>query len=162
MKTIFIMSFAANIALSVVSLVVLPERVAIHFGANGMADSWAPNYINTLIMTGTEVLIFFSFYYSSRLMMVFPKRLINLPNKDYWLQPERLPQTKLKINSWMYRFGTACFLFFLAIGALTIDANLSNPVAINLTVFFTCLGLFLAYTIWWIVEFYRDFRVPKS
>ena len=60
----FILSFVANIGLALVSLAVSPSRVAIHFGADGNADNWAPNYVPLIIFLLVPGLLFFTIYYS--------------------------------------------------------------------------------------------------
>ena len=57
MRRLFILAFVANVALSLISLHVLPERVAIHFGADGTADGWGPNYADAALMTGVQMLL---------------------------------------------------------------------------------------------------------
>ncbi|MGZ3614494.1 MAG: DUF1648 domain-containing protein, partial [Syntrophales bacterium] len=48
MRSVFILVFVANVVLSLFSLVLLPSRVAIHFGVGGMANGWAPSCVNAL------------------------------------------------------------------------------------------------------------------
>jgi hypothetical protein len=50
MRAVFIATFLANILLALLSLAILPDRVAIHFGLGGAADSWAASLTNTLFM----------------------------------------------------------------------------------------------------------------
>ena len=106
----------------------------------------------------TVALLFATFYFSPQITVRFPANLINLPNKDYWLLPENRAETQVKILRSMYRYGVAFFLFFFVIGLLVLKANLSDPVAIDLSLFYTAMGLFLGYTGWWIIRFYREFR----
>ena len=107
-------------------------------------------------------LLFATFYFSPQITVRFPANLINLPNKDYWLLPENRAETQVKILRSMYRYGVVFFLFFFVIGLLVLKANLSDPVAIDLTLFYTAMGLFLGYTGWWIIRFYREFRRPAA
>lgn len=160
MKMLFMLTFIANVALTLLSVVVLPDRVAIHFGVHGTANGWASNDMNALLMTIMHVLLFCSFYFSPRLMLLFPAKWISLPNKDYWLQPSVLPKTLAKISGLMWHYGVAMFLFLLMIGILSLQANLAPTVRLNLTVFFPALGAFLLYTVMWILVFFRAFRLP--
>ena len=160
MKRLFILTFIANLALSLISIMVLPDRVAIHFGANGTANGWASNDMNALLMTIMHVLLFCSFYFTPRLMFLFPAKWISLPNKDYWLQPAVLPRTLAKISGLMWHYGVAMFLFLLMIGILSLQANLAPTVRLNLAVFLPALGAFLLYTALWTLVFFREFRVP--
>jgi len=157
---LFILAFVANVALTLISIMMLPDRVAIHFGANGTADGWASNNMNALLMTGMHVLLFCLFYFSPRLMLLFPAKWISLPNKAYWLQPAVLPRTQAKMSTFMWHYGIAMFLFLLMIGILSLQADLAPTVRLNLTVFFPALGAFLLYTVIWTLVFFRLFTNP--
>ena len=160
MRAAFIASFAANIVLTLGSLAVLPERVAIHFGARGAADNWASKETNTALLIGTHVLLFALLIVSGRLATMLPARWVNLPNKQYWLQDANRERARALVEAWTMRLGTALFVLLLGLGVLTVQANLSEPVRLNLRLFLPMVGLFLLYTVWWVVRFYRAFRVP--
>ena len=77
MRTAFIASFLANVLLALLSLLILPERVAIHFGLGGLPDSWASNLNSTLLMLGVHALVFVSLYFSPKLLATMPSRCIS-------------------------------------------------------------------------------------
>ncbi len=162
MRLAFFLSFAANVLLALVSLAILPSEVAIHFGAGGRPDDWAPSWVNTLLFLGLDVFLLGTFYFSSRLISVTPDRWINLPNKDYWLAAENRPRTEARMASSMYHLGTATFLFLLVVGLLVVDANLSQPVKLDGRFFWPAFLLFMAYTVGWCVALYRSFRIPEE
>ena len=162
MRNTFILMLLANVVVTLVSLVVLPDRVAIHYGADGIANGWASKTMNALLLTGTHVFLFGLLYFSARLVGLLPASCINLPNKEYWLNPANMPKTQEKLQYFMWQFGAAIFLFFLVVGLLSIQANLVSPVRLNLQVLFPVFGLFLLYTIGWIIAFYRAFRISNS
>ena len=60
----------------------------------------------------------------------------------------------------MHRIGTALFIFLFAAGLLSIQANLSQPVRLQERPLFVLLALFLAYTLAWVIVFFRSFRLP--
>jgi hypothetical protein len=64
----FIASFAANLVLASVSTQVLPERVAVHFGAGGAANAWGSTTDNALLMVGVDLLLFCSIWFPPRLI----------------------------------------------------------------------------------------------
>lgn len=162
MRTLFILAFIANVAVTLLSLAILPARVATHFGLGGMADGWGSNYANALIATGIHVFLFFSLYFSPQLVLLFPAKWINLPNKDYWLHPDILPQTKAKISVLIWQFGVALFVFLLVIGLLALHANMAKPVHLNEAILFSALGILLIYAVWWTIVFFRAFRLPRE
>jgi hypothetical protein len=158
----FIITFIANIVLIVISLIILPSRVAIHFGHYGMPDSWAPNHINALISLGLDTLLFCAMFYSPKLIFIFPKKWINLPHKDYWLTEENIPRTRSLVSSLMWEFGSALFIFLFIAGLFTIHANRSVPVRLNEKLFLVAFILFMVYTVYWCIKFFRAFRVPEK
>ena len=162
MRVAFITSFLANVMVTLVSLLILPERVAIHFGLGGLPDSWAPNLNSTLLMLGVHALVFVSLYFSPKLLATIPSRWISLPNRNYWLAPERRSEAVAKFSQLMWQFGTAVFLFMLLAGVLTMRANLSKPVRLEEGVLLIGLAIFLAYTAYWTIALLRAFRIPSS
>lgn len=162
MRLLFIASFVANILLALVSLAILPSRVATHFGANGLADGWMPGPVNALIQVGMNALVFLLIYFSPHLVFALPARWVNLPNKQYWLKAENRARTRAILESLMWRFGTAIFLFLLVLGLLTLQANLSDPVRLDEQTFLPVFAVFMVYSVYWCVMVFRAFRIPKG
>ena len=162
MHGLFILTFIANVALSLVSLLFLPSRVAVHFRIGGAADNWASSYFNTFFFIGINTFLFLLFYYTPRLIFRLPAKWSNLPNKGYWLRPENRPLTAERVSSFMYQFGSALFLLLLVVQLLAVQANLSHPVKFNEKLFLTALVLFVLYTAHWCIRFFKAFRLPKG
>ena len=162
MRTIFFVVFAANVLLMLASLVILPDRVAIHFGRGGCPDSWASKEINALVFLLLETPMFLLLWFGPSLPLGVPKRFVSLPNKEYWLREENLPVFKHKLEHLMAQFGAAFFLFFFFTGLLTVQANLSEPVRLNEKAFVPIVVMFLGYTVVWTIGLFRSFRVPKE
>lgn len=162
MHTAFIASFLANILLALLSFVVLPDRVAIHFSLGGAPDGWASNLTSTLLLLGTHLLVFLSLYLSPRLLTAAPRRWISLPNRDYWLTPEHRSLASARFSRLIWQFGTAVFLLMLVAGLLTLRANLADPVQLNEGALLTALVVFLSYTIFWTITLVRAFRIPPE
>lgn len=162
MQAALIVSFLANLVLSLVSLAILPETVAIHFGSGGAPDGWASSAASTLLMLGMNTFLFCSLYFSPKLVEKAPSKWISLPNRDYWLTPERRPRAVAMLSESMWQFGTLFFLFMFFVGLLSLRANLSNPVRLNETALLTALVIFLGYTLYWTVALVQVFRLPKK
>jgi hypothetical protein len=128
-------------------------------GARGFLG---PKEINCLLFFGIDVLLFLLFWYSPALVMKTPAKWVNLPHKSYWLAEENKPLTRQKMESLMSEFGVAFFVYFFFISILTVDANLSDPVKLNESLFLAFLIIFLIYTVYWCIKFYKSFRVPKQ
>jgi uncharacterized membrane protein len=158
----FILVFIANVVLALISLVLLPSRVAIHFGLGGMADSWAPSYVSALFFIGTNTFLFLCLYFTPRLVFKFPSKWINLPDKDYWLRQENKDRTARMFSSLMGEFGIALLLFLFFVELLTIQANLSQPVGLNEKLFLSVLIFFILYTFYWCIKLFRTFNIPRE
>ena len=162
MRKILIAVFAANLILMAVSLTLLPDQVAIHFGGGGYPDSWASKEFNAAIFLVLEVPFFLLFYFSSVLPLGVSKKFLNIPNKDYWLQEENLTRFQKKFGFYMAEFGVAIFIFFFCISLLALQANLRDPVQLDNMLFMILFIAYMSYTIWWLVRLVRGFRVPDS
>lgn len=160
MRTIFIISFVANLILVIVSFVLSPPVVAIHFGLGGRPDNWAPAYINALIMTGFYVLFFLMFLFTPRLIRATPSKLISLPNKDYWLREENRNRAEAIISTEIYLFGSLTMALLFIVNLLALKANLSKPVIFNEDLFWGPFILYIVFTIYWTIRFIRKFKIP--
>ena len=162
MRIFFLATFAANVVLTLVSWVILPDNVAIHFRGDGMPDGWAPIWFHGLIFLGMQLVLFVTIFFGSRLSVGLPARWVNLPNKDYWLQEENQARTQKILSSLLLEFGTAMFLFLFFVGILTTQANLSNPVRLNNAFFWPSFILFMAFMGYWCIKVFLAFRIPKD
>ena len=161
MRAALFLSFLANVALALVSLAILPEHVAIHFGQGGAPNGWASNLESTFLMIGFNVLVFCGLYFSPKLISALPSKWISLPNRDYWMAPEHRAQTVEQFRNRLWQYGVVVFLFMFSVGLLAIDANLSEPIRLNERLFLTALIIFLAFTAYWTVALLRAFRIPR-
>lgn len=103
----------------------LPDRMASHFSGNGTPNGWQSKHdffvfssIVVLVCAGISFLV-------SRAIAVFPPELINLPNKSYWLAPERREETSRVFAAHMGWFG--CGLLFVLLYAISQAINFNLP-----------------------------------
>lgn len=162
MRKILIAVFVANLILTAVSLAILPDQVAIHFGGGGLPDSWATREFNAAIFLVLEVPFFLMFYFAHNLTRGGASRFLNIPNKTYWLREENQPLLQKKIGTYMAEFGVMIFVFFFAITCLTIDANLRDPVKLNEVWTITALVGFLLFTLFWLIRLVKSLAVPND
>jgi len=71
------------------------------------------------------------FYFAPVLTLGVSKNFLNIPNKDYWLKEENLPDFQKRFGYYMAEFGVAIFIFFFCISLLAIQANLRDPVQLD-------------------------------
>lgn len=151
------LTVAANVALTLVSLAILPSPMAIHFGGDGTADGWAPSRVHALLMTAVQALLFCSIYFTPRMIIRLPASMINLPDKQHWLRPENRPLAAAKLQDFIWRFGSALFLFLFVMGLLVLQANRTSPARLNLLIFFPGLAILLIFTAWNTIAMIRAF-----
>ncbi len=163
------LSVRALLALSVVGALYvvlssqeLPSSVASHFGAGGMPDSFTPRAGYMVFMAGLTLglplLIPLALKMASRL----PPALINLPNRDYWLAPERKGATFQYLVGMGAAFGFLLLVLLCFVHWQVVQANSVQPPRLAEGRFLGALVLFVACTLGWlgafVAHFYRTGR----
>ena len=141
-----------------ISLLFLPDTVAIHFGRGGWPDSWATKETNTLLMLFLHVIVFLPLYGVSVLIDRVPPKFLSLPYKKFWLRDENRERAKQLMAGYMNKFGAILFLFLLGVSLLTIQANRTAPVRLNEGLFLVLLAGFILYTIVWMIRLVEGLR----
>ena len=135
----------------------LPARVASHFNFWGEANGWMPkeNFLIfqiflLIFIVGTTSLI-------PALFNKLPDSLINMPNKTYWLAPERREESVRKLAGVSDNLRVALLLLFLGINYFAFQANVSGGNLSNGV--WLILGVFLSYTVYWTIGLHRTFKL---
>jgi len=102
----------------------LPEVVASHFNERGAANGWQTKSAFFTVFVGVSVLAAVIGFGIPRIIAAMPPRLINLPNKRYWLAPEHQADTMQFLNSYFAWFGCAVFTVILVVFNYAIQSNL--------------------------------------
>jgi hypothetical protein len=97
---------------------------------------------------------------SSLLIRWLPTSLINLPNRGYWLVPERKALALGKLVSWSAWISAWLAFFLSAVLELVVRANLARAPLDN-ALFLTLLGVFMAGVLVGLVLLVGAFRVPS-
>ena len=112
---VFIILLLLSIAHVVYYYPLLPDRVASHFGASGRPDAWSSKETFVKIYLIVVALIAALFPGIGLILRKTPTTMINLPNKDYWLSPERKQETIDVLSRQFLWFGSATLLLLLDI-----------------------------------------------
>ena len=135
----------------------MPERVATHFGGNGMVNGWQSKVAFFATEASVIVVAAVISFGVPRVIGLAPLRLMNLPNKEYWFAPERRAGTLAYFRAQFAWFGCGLLAFLLFVNELVFRANLSYPHRLETGPFVTGLVLFLSFTaiwsIWIVVHF---------
>ena len=136
----------------------LPPSVATHFGASYLANGW---------MARDDYLVF-SLTFSTPLPIVvagvvgwlprlFPK-LVNVPNRDYWLTPERSAVTLDRLAISGLALGALLSAFMGGVHWLILQANAVVPPRLPARDFWALLIAFLMLLTMWIGALWTKFR----
>ncbi len=136
----------------------MPDVVASHFNGAGTATAFMPKsgfLIIILIVTlATSVPIFLV----PRQLAALPDNKINLPNKEYWLAPERRQESIEYITTQMGWFGVALLALLFYAFYIAAAANLKSGHSFDTTSFLFGLGAFFAFLTIWLTRLLGHFR----
>lgn len=134
----------------------IPERIASHFGANGVANGWMSRDGYVWFMVGIVTLVSATMLAAFGSVRYLPSALVNIPRRDYWLAPERRDETaRTLMRSGLLMVGLNS-LFFLGIHLLVVAANEAQPPRLSDAVW-ALLAAFLLTTGALTLKLYRRF-----
>ncbi len=136
----------------------LPEQVASHFGGSGRADAFMSRggYQFFILLFAVGIPLFIVGLVSI-LPRLFP-RFVNLPNRDYWLAPDRRDQTLDYLSCHALVFGCMLVVFICGVHGLVVQANARNPPQLANGPFIALLLSFLVAGGLWTARLMRRFR----
>lgn len=135
----------------------LPFTVATHFSGAGHPNGWmsASGYVRFVIAFGIGLPVFIVLvFYAVRWL---PPSLINLPHKNFWLSPARLPETRRYLLLRGLWLGCMMLLFMLALHYTVVRANQATPPHLAPQSALALLIIFLAALAFWLITFLRHF-----
>ncbi len=146
-RILFIVALLLCIAQAVYYYPLLPDRVASHFGASGRPDAWSSKdaFVKIYLIVVAFVAVLFSGIGS--LLGRTPASLINLPNKDYWLSPERAEETIALLSRQFLWFGSATLLLLLDIFHQSFRVHLGKAQSLEHPV--ASLVVYVGFTVIW-------------
>jgi uncharacterized membrane protein len=138
----------------------LPLLVASHFDSNGDPNAYLPRRSYTILMLSLSVALPLAIV--AILTAAYSKgRDMKLPNRDYWLAPERIAQTRTLLVNHGVWFGTTLTALVCFVQWLELDAHRTVPPHLSNQLFAGGLAAFLLITLGWIFILLRTFRLPR-
>lgn len=157
---LFVALLFAGAGFVISTTVSLPERVASHFGTGGQANGYMTRegyrWFMLFFTVGFPLLIVLAIAGLPRLMPQYT----NLPNREYWLAPERRAQAFDFLTAHALWFGCLIEVFICSVHWYVIEANAQSPPRLANGPFLMSLGLFLGALVVWIIMLMRQFRIP--
>ena len=131
--------------------------VATHFGTDGKASGW---------MTRSGYLMFILSFmlgissFVSLVVGILPRKFpqwTNVPNRAYWLSPERRDESLSFLSAHGKRLGCLILMMMLGMHYSVFVANQLRPPMLPTSSFSSVIMGFALALIWWIVRLYRRF-----
>ncbi len=135
----------------------LPDLVASHFNFWGEPDGWMSK---GSFLVFQAILLIFILGTTSLMPILFnrlPDAFINIPNKNYWLAPERREEAVRKFSEIRDSLRAAVLLLFIGINHFAFQANINGENLSNGVWFI--LSVFLLYTIYWVFQLRKTFEI---
>jgi uncharacterized membrane protein len=137
----------------------LPTHVAVHFDAGGAATSF---------MSSVEYRLFIlAFAIGLPVVLVATLRSVysraknfNLPNREYWMAPQRIDRTRSFLVAHGVWFGTLFTGLMCFVHWLVLDANRHIPPTLSNQAFFIGLLTFFGCMVAWLGTLLVTFRRP--
>src|ERR1035437_9211047 len=140
----------------------LPEVVASHFVASGAANGFMPRTFYLRFMLVFIVVLPSILAFLPTLSLGSPKARFNLPNKEYWLAPDRRTETIRFLREHMVRVGSLLVVFLSYVHWLVVRANAVVPPSLSMPWFIGGLAVFVLSLLVWGGLFIGHFRnVPR-
>jgi serine/threonine-protein kinase len=121
-------------------LPLVPDPLASHFGFSGRPNGWTTHF-RMIAGLAVLVLLFAAIFAATFFFRRIPDGLINVPNKTYWLAPERREATLLYVSGWLRWFLVLTLAFLTLVVGLTFRANLHTPPQLSVA----ALGVLIIY-----------------
>lgn len=139
----------------------LPETMASHFDQAGRPNGFQSRGFFFGLMWGVVLLMVLAFVGIPRAIARINPRLLNIPNKEYWLLAERVETLRRILNREMGWYGVVVIGFLVYVMQLVLQANLQRA-PLDSTLMWVGLAAFVVFTIGWTIRFYRALAVPKA
>ena len=140
----------------------LPDPMASHFSGGGQPDAFMSKsgfFVVMALVGGGSVAAVFA---APILLRVTPKRLVNLPNRDYWLATdERRNEAIDRLAGLMGWVGAATTALLVLATELTVQANLEHT-SFDEATFLFFLAVYFVFVIAAVVRSIRIFRIPDG
>jgi uncharacterized membrane protein len=137
----------------------LPATVASHFNTAGMANSLEPKQLFLELYAIVMLCIAAVYFVMPRLIFSLPAGLINIPNKAYWLAPQRRAETMEFFVDHFAILGAGTLALFVTIFQLAIAANLTTTPTFSSPAAFGLFAAYFVFAVIWLALLFVRFRL---
>ena len=159
LKSVFFALNALAIAQIIFYYPQMPVVVASHFDGLGAANDWSPKNGFFGMYIAMLALLIVVFIYAPGWSEKRANFGMKLPNREYWLAPERLDQTRDFFRRQMLVMGVVHLSLAIFTVQLVIQANFDQTPQLHQSIAWA-LGFYFVILIGWLVHFFLYFRKP--
>jgi len=154
--TIMVFLVAGLVLHTVYYYPLLPTTLASHFNRAGEPDAWMGKSA-FLVFEGILIcVLLLEFLALPWLVERMPDRLINLPNKAYWLAPEHRSRAFAIFRKYFQWFGIALLTLLFCVSHLVFRANITRTELDKSIWLF--LAVYFVFVVIWLVKFILVFK----
>ena len=136
----------------------MPDPMAAHFDGSGRPNGYQSRDGFFLLAGAIVLLVVVIFAFVGLLFRAVPTHLVNLPNRDYWLAPERRASTIEFMTHQMEWFGVGTMILLVSVLWLAMEANLTPDPTLDPSTMWWLLGAYFVFSALWLIHFVGKFR----
>jgi hypothetical protein len=136
----------------------LPDSIAVHFGAGGEPNGWSDKTEFVLAYGATEAFIVLLGVALAFALGRIPVALVNIPHREYWLSPERREGTVEFLSKQIVWLEALTLAFLIVIAQLVFKGNLGDAPPRLSGDFWYVLVAFVGATLWVAIGIILRFR----
>lgn len=140
----------------------LPATIAVHFGTSGQANGWSGKASFFTIYAAIEAAIALAGIALAFLGERIPTSFLNMPNRDYWLAPERREESLGFFWTQTIWIEAITLAFLVAIAELVFRANIGDGEPRLSNDFTVIIVVFVAAVVWQSIRILRRFSRPAQ
>ena len=162
------MSWLKGIFLTLTALVLLqiivyyprlPDVVASHFDGLGAPNGWSSKEAFFGLYLFIVLMLYTVFGWMPKWIENRPGNSMKIPNRDYWLSPERKAETWAFFRRQMMLMGNLHLLLAIFAIQLAILANFSSEPRMHPSIGWALAVYFVIFTVW-LIYFFWHFKKP--
>ncbi len=139
-----------------------PPQMAAHFNVQGSPDRFVSKAEFFWFQIQTMLVVMVVSILPQILFLILPVKLINLPNREYWLAPERRAETVDRLSAFAALMFGVILLAILAGFELSASANLRTPIIFNAQWMLVVMIISIVLIGLMLFQLRASFRLPSS